>query len=167
MQTFHLKICDLRVKASWQSRSEFTVSVPFHCYPLVVPNSPRLCLPIFFFSFPFLHFPSQLSWHQPQRTGSFCLFDASQSNNETSQTPKLDTIRRGARHVGGCSVRETLLTHDNRSTHAVTSPLFSKLASLPNHSVRCRPLLSVFNYGMLCRAETIQEHCNLTQPTIF
>lgn len=122
-----------------------------------------------FFSL-FLSFASHLSSvdRQSQRTGSFCLFDAFQSNNETSQTPKLDTIRRATKHVRGWSVRENLLTHDNRSSHPMTSLwFFSQLASLPNHSAQRRPLLPVFNYGMLYWSETIQERCNITRPTIF
>lgn len=136
--------------------------IGIHLWCQTVPDFVYLFFPLF------LSFTSHVSSvdRQPRRTGSFCLFDAFQSNNETSQTPKLDHIRR-------VTVSEGVMGGRTCSHMTIGPPssditvVFSQLASFPNHSARCRSLLSVFNYGMLCRCETIQERCNVTRPTIF
>lgn len=110
----------MRVDVPWYPRSEFTVSVSFHRDPLVVPNSPGLCLP--FFPAPFFFFTSHLSSidRRQQRTGRFCLspapFEAFQSGGETLQTPKLETIRKKVTKRGPKPEGEPAHTHESVRT---------------------------------------------------
>lgn len=106
-----------------QSSRSACLFIAIHLWCQTVPGFVYLFFPLFS-SFPPLPRLSSAD-RQPRRRGSFCLFDASQSNNEISQAAKLDTIRRVTKHVGGWSLRENLLTHDNSSTHPVTSLWFS------------------------------------------
>lgn len=152
MQTF-LNICDLTAKASRQSRSEFTVSVPFHCYPLVVPNSPGLCLSFFFplfSSFPPLPHLSSADRQPPEKREFLSVWGFAEqqwdfTGSQAGHNQEGDkTRRRGEAWGRTCS-------------HTTIAPLIQwhHCAFLPswpvsqNHSAQCRPLLSPFNYGML------------------
>lgn len=149
MQTFHSNICDLRETALWRRGSEFTVSVPFHRYPLVVPNSPGLCLPCSPFSY---HLSSVVG--QRQRTGSFCPSAAFLTRSRaTMRLHRHWSWRRSGKwqNMSECEVRGRTCSRVGGG-----QDIHWHHRGLPRHPARCRPLPALFMYASI-------NHCNRKQ----